>query len=164
MATGRGTHVRVQVSGAGRTVGRRRGRRPGAVRDARAAEAGRGRPEGAVAPAARARARQGRRLAGRSTDLRRRRRCRTRDAGVGAARAAGRVRDRRGDTARATGRGQMTPLSVACGVLGLAVVSIVLWDAFETVLLPRRIGRRLRLARLFYLVTWRGWRGFTRRI
>jgi hypothetical protein len=35
---------------------------------------------------------------------------------------------------------------------------VVLWDAFETVVLPRRVSRRFRLARSFYILTWRPWR------
>jgi hypothetical protein len=31
---------------------------------------------------------------------------------------------------------------------------LVLWDSFETVVLPRRVTRRIRLARLFYRYTW----------
>ncbi len=42
-------------------------------------------------------------------------------------------------------------------IAGLAVIAIVLWDAFETVVLPRRVTRRFRLARLFYRSTWRTW-------
>jgi Ion channel len=44
---------------------------------------------------------------------------------------------------------------------GIAVIAIVLWDAFETVILPRRVTRRFRLARLFYRSTWRAWLAFT---
>jgi hypothetical protein len=43
-------------------------------------------------------------------------------------------------------------------VAGLVVIGVVLWDAFETVVLPRRVTRRFRLARLFYRFTWRPWR------
>ncbi len=43
-------------------------------------------------------------------------------------------------------------------VVGVALVVILLWDAFETILVPRRIGRRIRLTRWFYLVAWRLWR------
>jgi Ion channel len=43
------------------------------------------------------------------------------------------------------------------GAVGLALVLVVLWDAFETIVLPRRIARRFRLARLFYRFTWRPW-------
>ncbi len=34
---------------------------------------------------------------------------------------------------------------------------VVLWDGFETIVLPRRVVRRLRLARLFYRSTWFPW-------
>jgi len=37
---------------------------------------------------------------------------------------------------------------------GTALVATVLWDAFETIVLPRRVNRRLRLTRLFYRSTW----------
>jgi hypothetical protein len=44
------------------------------------------------------------------------------------------------------------------GVIGVALILAILWDAFETILVPRRIGRRVRLTRYFYLITWRIWR------
>lgn len=47
------------------------------------------------------------------------------------------------------------PLSI---LLGAALVLVILWDAFETILVPRRIGRRVRLTRYFYLIAWRVWR------
>ena len=50
------------------------------------------------------------------------------------------------------------------GVAGLALILVVIWDAFETVLVPRRIGRRVRLTRYFYIVTWRFWRGIAVRL
>ena len=39
-------------------------------------------------------------------------------------------------------------------IAGLVLLAVVLWDAFETVVLPRRVNRRLRLTRLFYRATW----------
>ncbi len=39
-------------------------------------------------------------------------------------------------------------------VAALIIIFAVLWDAFETVLLPRRVSRRVRLTRLVYRVTW----------
>ena len=48
--------------------------------------------------------------------------------------------------------------SLLLGLAGLAMVGIILWDAFETILVPRRIGRRVRLTRYFYMWTWRAWR------
>jgi Ion channel len=44
------------------------------------------------------------------------------------------------------------------GGAGLAVLATVLWDAFETIVLPRRVSGRLRLTKFFYRVTWRPWR------
>ncbi|HYL10898.1 MAG TPA: potassium channel family protein [Candidatus Acidoferrales bacterium] len=49
-------------------------------------------------------------------------------------------------------------------VAGLALLLTVLWDAFETMVLPRRVTRRVRLARLFYRFTWRPWSAITRRL
>ena len=43
-------------------------------------------------------------------------------------------------------------------VLGVVVLVGVLWDAFETIVLPRRVSRPFRLTKLFYRSTWRPWR------
>jgi len=43
-------------------------------------------------------------------------------------------------------------------VAGILCILIVLLDAFQTVILPRRAAGRLRLTRLFYIVTWKPWR------
>jgi hypothetical protein len=56
----------------------------------------------------------------------------------------------------------MTATTLVVGLCGVGLVAVVLWDAFETVLVPRRIGRRFRLTNVFYLVTWRGWRELCR--
>lgn len=48
-------------------------------------------------------------------------------------------------------------MSILAIILGVALILIVLWDAFETVVFPRRVTRRIRLVRLFYRVTWRLW-------
>jgi len=40
------------------------------------------------------------------------------------------------------------------GVFGAALLAVVLWDAFETIVLPRRVNRKVRLTRLFYRATW----------
>jgi hypothetical protein len=37
---------------------------------------------------------------------------------------------------------------------GIAIFLIVVWDAFESIILPRRVTRKFRLTRLFYKVTW----------
>jgi len=49
-------------------------------------------------------------------------------------------------------------------LLGIALVVLVAQDAFETIVLPRRITRRLRLARLFYQTTYLVWRSLGRLI
>jgi len=43
-------------------------------------------------------------------------------------------------------------------IAGVATFAIVLWDAFEAIILPRRVTRRFRLTRLFYRTTWKMWR------
>src|SRR5438034_2769922 len=43
-------------------------------------------------------------------------------------------------------------------VVGALVVIIILWDAFEALVLPRRVTRRLRPTRFFYTTTWRLWK------
>jgi hypothetical protein len=43
-------------------------------------------------------------------------------------------------------------------VAGVAIFLTVLWDAFEAIILPRRVTRKFRLARFFYRVTWRVWK------
>jgi hypothetical protein len=42
----------------------------------------------------------------------------------------------------------------AAAIVGVLLLATVLWDAFETVVLPRRVNRRLRLTRLFYRASW----------
>jgi Ion channel len=48
--------------------------------------------------------------------------------------------------------------SLGAFAAGVAMFLIVLWDAFEAIILPRRVTRRFRLARLFYRTTWRTWK------
>ncbi len=47
-------------------------------------------------------------------------------------------------------------------VAGLILIGVVLWDAFEAIVLPRMVTRPFRLTRLFYRVTWRSWSVFAR--
>ncbi len=46
---------------------------------------------------------------------------------------------------------------ILAGVTGVALLLVVLWEAFETIVLPRRVTRRIRLTRFFYRYTWRPW-------
>ncbi len=48
-------------------------------------------------------------------------------------------------------------------VVALALLLLVLRDAFETVILPRRVRRRYQLTRIFYRATWHSWRGVATR-
>src|ERR1700757_5543852 len=41
---------------------------------------------------------------------------------------------------------------------GVVCLLIVLLDAFQTIILPRRAAGRLRLTRIFYILTWMPWR------
>jgi len=48
-------------------------------------------------------------------------------------------------------------MSIFSGALGVALILVVLGDAFETIVLSRRVTRRISLARLFYQSTWLFW-------
>ena len=48
--------------------------------------------------------------------------------------------------------------------LGTIIVLFVLWDAFEAIVLPRRVTRRFRLTRIFYRATWIPWSGVAGRL
>jgi hypothetical protein len=54
--------------------------------------------------------------------------------------------------------------SIVAVLGGMAIIWVVLLDAFETVVLPRRVRRHLRLTAVFYRRTWIPWRGIARRI
>jgi len=48
-------------------------------------------------------------------------------------------------------------------IVGVVLIGVVLLDAFETIVLPRRVARRLRLARLVLRPTWQLWSSPARR-
>jgi hypothetical protein len=52
--------------------------------------------------------------------------------------------------------------SILAGCAGLILVFTVLWDAFETIVLPRRVVSQLSLARLFYHLVWTPWSAVAR--
>lgn len=56
------------------------------------------------------------------------------------------------------------PVHIFVGILGLALALSVLWDAFETIILPRRVTRAYRIARIFYILSWTVWSRIGRRI
>jgi hypothetical protein len=55
-------------------------------------------------------------------------------------------------------------MRIAAFIAGFLCLCIVLVDAFQTIILPRRASGRFRLTRLFYLATWNPWAFFARRL
>jgi hypothetical protein len=53
---------------------------------------------------------------------------------------------------------------IASAIAGVLVIFSVLLDAFETVVLPRRVQRQFRISALFYRKTWLPWRRICSRI
>ncbi len=51
----------------------------------------------------------------------------------------------------------MEPVHGLVLLLSALLVATVLWDGFETVVLPRTVSRRLQLARVYFRTTWRLW-------
>jgi hypothetical protein len=47
---------------------------------------------------------------------------------------------------------------------GVTLILLILWDAFEAIVLPRRVMRKWRLARFFYRSSWTLWSTLARRI
>ena len=44
--------------------------------------------------------------------------------------------------------------AVGAALLGLALIGVVVWEGFETIILPRTVTRSLRVTRGFYRVLW----------
>src|SRR5579862_1244840 len=42
-------------------------------------------------------------------------------------------------------------------ILGLILLVGTLWEAFETIILPRRVTRPFRIVRIYYQITWKCW-------
>ncbi len=57
-----------------------------------------------------------------------------------------------------------THLHIPAIILGVLILWIVLLDAFETVVLPRRVTRHFKLTAWFYRRTWIPWKGIARHI
>jgi hypothetical protein len=53
----------------------------------------------------------------------------------------------------------MHPWAVALAVL---LILVILWDAFETIILSRRVSQKFRLTRAFYRLLWTPWRAAAR--
>jgi hypothetical protein len=55
-------------------------------------------------------------------------------------------------------------MKVLATIIGCLFIFVVLLDAFEAIVLPRRVTRKLRLTVLFYTTTWTPWAALARRI
>jgi hypothetical protein len=49
-------------------------------------------------------------------------------------------------------------------IAGMFILVVTLWESFETIILPRRVTRPIRLVRMFYRVTWTVWVAINRLI
>ena len=48
-------------------------------------------------------------------------------------------------------------MHIFIGILGFALLVAILWDAFESVILPRHVRRSFRIARFFFRTAWEIW-------
>jgi Ion channel len=55
-------------------------------------------------------------------------------------------------------------MDLSAAVLGALLAVVILWDAFQTIVLSRRVSRRFRPTRAFYRLLWTPWRTVARRI
>lgn len=55
-------------------------------------------------------------------------------------------------------------MRILADIIGILVIVLVAQDAFETVVLPRRIARRIRISRFFFITTWSVWKFIAGRI
>lgn len=53
---------------------------------------------------------------------------------------------------------------ILAALASIALILVVLWDAFEVIVLPRRVTRKFRLTRIFYRNTWRPWASAASRV
>jgi hypothetical protein len=50
------------------------------------------------------------------------------------------------------------------GLIGVILVFVVLRDAFETIILPRRVSGRVRVSKIFYQLSWKPWAALGRQM
>lgn len=48
-------------------------------------------------------------------------------------------------------------MQIVATLCGIGLTALILWEGFETIVLPRRVTRRFRLTRLYYRSIWRAW-------
>jgi len=56
-----------------------------------------------------------------------------------------------------TGKEEGAFVTVVASLCGIVLIVVVLWEGFETIVLPRRVTRRFRMTRFFYRRTWLPW-------
>jgi hypothetical protein len=55
-------------------------------------------------------------------------------------------------------------MKLLIAIAGFFILFATLWEAFETIILPRRVTRPIRLVRMFYRATWKFWAAVNRLI
>jgi hypothetical protein len=55
-------------------------------------------------------------------------------------------------------------MNILFGIFGFLIIIFILWDGFETIILPRRVTRAFRITRMFYHLTWIPYSAVARRI
>jgi hypothetical protein len=53
--------------------------------------------------------------------------------------------------------GNFSSMRYLVGSIGVILIAVVLWETFETIILPRRVTRLLRVTSFIYFLTWRPW-------
>jgi hypothetical protein len=53
-------------------------------------------------------------------------------------------------------------MKILAAIAGISILLITLWEAFETIILPRRVTRPARIVRIFYRTTWVSWSAMNR--
>ena len=55
-------------------------------------------------------------------------------------------------------------MKILVTIFGILLIIVTLQDSFESIILPRRVARRFRLSRLFYVATWAIWSFIARKM
>jgi hypothetical protein len=55
-------------------------------------------------------------------------------------------------------------MPILAAIFAVALIAIVLWDAFEAIVLPRRVRRRVRITSVVYRATWLPWSALARKL
>jgi hypothetical protein len=55
-------------------------------------------------------------------------------------------------------------MQIVAALIGITLVAIALRDAFETIILPRRVSSRMRVSKIFFWLSWKPWAAAARRM